>query len=100
MGDDFIDAGIRYKEFTIFFVPIYQYDFEWCGYVPGGEFYYDLSRQELSQLADVAQVRLPDEISLGFWKAWGGKLVLVLILIIYVGYFYLTHKNEPKGWRE
>jgi len=97
LNDDFIDAGIRYKEVVILFVPIHQYDFGWVGYISADSYsYYDLSRDDLLIFANAAQVQLPEKIRLSFWKAWGGKLVLVLILVIIIGYYKLTHKGGSK----
>ena len=96
LNDDFIDAGIRYKEFEILFLPIYQYDFGWIGYVADSDIYYDLGRADLLIFANAAQVQLPDEIKLGFWKAWGGKLILVLVLVVYVGYQIQRSKEESE----
>ena len=66
LNDDFIDAGIRYKEFEILFLPIYQYDFGWIGYVANSDIYYDLGSKDFLIIANAAQVRLPDEIKQGF----------------------------------
>ena len=97
LNDDFIDAGIRYKEVAVLFVPIHQYDFGWVGYIAAdSDSFYDLSREDLLIFANAAQVQLPDEIKLGFWKAWGGKLIILLVLVIYIGYHKLTSKEESE----
>ena len=67
LNDDFIDAGIRYKEVVILFVPIHQYDFGWVGYISADSYsYYDLSRDDLLIFANAAQVQLPEKIRLSF----------------------------------
>jgi len=89
------DPGIRYKQIEIFFLPILQYDFKYCGVVDGEkDSYLDFSKKELKELADIAHIKIPDSINLGFWKEWGGKIVLILLAVIYFGYRHYSSKLE------
>ena len=85
INDDYIDAGYRYKEFTVFFLPLWTYDYAWCGYIPNNPTsYYPLTKKQVVSYAQMASVTLPDTPDLGFWKEWGGKLVLGLIIVIFL----------------
>ncbi|MFM7710579.1 MAG: hypothetical protein ACKO5C_06650 [Ferruginibacter sp.] len=74
----FVDAGFRYKQVTIFFIPVWNYDIEWCGYISDA-YYVDLDRAKLEELSKSAGVNLPDDFPLSFWNKFGGKLVFVAV---------------------
>lgn len=89
-----IDAGIRYKQVTIFFIPVWNYDVAWCGAIRGDlDHYIDLSRDELQEAASTASITLPKEPTIPFWDAYGGKLVLGAIVI---ALFVFRRKSATK----
>lgn len=88
----YVDAGFIYKSVSIVYVPIWNYDFRWAGYLGADDTYLPIEEQELRDLAATAGVTLPatpDAVELPFWDRIGGKLVvggaiLVLVLILLV----------------
>jgi hypothetical protein len=80
----YIDAGYRYKHVSLFFVPVWNYGGEWCGYVGDSNRYLRLNKDELDVMAKAASVTLPEVPSLPFWDAYGGKLVILLIFGVIV----------------
>lgn len=74
-----VDAGFRYKQVTLFFVPVWNYDIKWCGYISDA-YYVDLDRTQLEQAAKTAGVKLPDDFPLSFWDKYGGKLVFIVLI--------------------
>ncbi|MBU3714628.1 MAG: hypothetical protein FGM46_06730 [Ferruginibacter sp.] len=87
------DAGYMYKQISIFFVPVWNFDEKWCGYI-SDKLYIDLSKSDLNQLAQKAGITLPEEYKLSFWERIGGKLVLLSILILYVIYKVFSSKKK------
>lgn len=77
----FVDAGIVYKQITVFFLPLWNYDVRWAGHIPNSSRYVDLTRSELEELATRANIALPQDPELPLWDRIGGKLVLVLLLV-------------------
>ena len=99
INNDYIDAGYRYKEITIFFLPLWTYDYAWCGYIPNNPTsYYPLTKKQVVSYAQMASITLPDTPELGFWTKWGGKLVLGLIIVIF--FIYGLSKHEPQTFEE
>jgi hypothetical protein len=103
VNNDYIDAGYCYKEITVFFIPLFQYDFEWCGYIPESSSYYSYSKSQIFEFAQMASISLPDHLELSFWTvsaelnfwtAWGGKSVLALILVMVILYHYFNSKVD------
>lgn len=76
------DAGYIYKTFNVFFVPIWVYDEHWCGYINDKAFY-PMTRDELERPARIAGIDLPYGSQVPFWDAWGGKLLIISILVSY-----------------
>jgi hypothetical protein len=87
----YVDAGMRYKQISIFFIPVWNYDQEWCGYI-SDKMYLDLSKEKLDELATAAHISLPSEFQVSFWDKIGGKLLLGALLIAY----FLYLKTQPK----
>ena len=89
-----VDAGYRYKQVTLFFIPIWNYDMEWCGYISDA-LYLDIDRAQLDQLSKAAGVQLPDDFPISFWDKYGGKLVFVgLFGVLLLFKSYSSNKNE------
>lgn len=88
----YFDAGYRYKQVSIFFIPVWNYDLNWCGYI-SDKYYLDLSKNQLGEYANLAQVALPDEPELDFWNKFGGKLLFLSVVIIYIMYSVYFKKD-------
>jgi len=95
----YLDAGVKYKVFELFWVPLYDYDHNWAGYVGTDDTYMSVSHDKLVELAQSAGVTLPDQPVIPFWDAWGGKLVaagLVLAFILYIFVFGRDEENQQE----
>ncbi len=80
-----VDVGYRYQQVTIFFVPVWNYNGTLCGYVGLEDQYLDLDRETLSGLAQLAGLDLPESPSLSAWDSYGGKAVILLVVLLYFG---------------
>jgi hypothetical protein len=81
----YVDAGMRYKQVSVFFIPVWNYDEQWCGYI-SDTMYLDLSKERLNELATAAKITLPSEFKISFWDKVGGKLLFIALLVAYVLY--------------
>ncbi len=93
----YVDVGYRYKQVAIFFIPIWNYDEKWCGYIGNDKTYLDMDRKDLSVLAEAASLKLPDEPVLPLWDSIGGKLLFLLILVLYFGYQWLDSSKKKEN---
>jgi hypothetical protein len=93
-GDKHFDLGYRFKQVTLFFIPVWNYAGTWCGSIPGDDsHFYDFSREQLENFANAANITLPAEASLGTWDSYGGKLLIGALALAY--FFYTRHtKNQ------
>ena len=94
-NSDYVDIGVKYSEIQIFFLPIWQYDMKYVAIIPNNsDSYYDLSNDEVMDLAKSASISIPpiSQVKLDFWTAWGGKMVLALLIALFV--LYVRRSDE------
>ncbi len=87
----YIDAGYIFKQVTIFFIPIWNYKGRWTGYVGNDSKFLELTKEELDNIASIANLKLPDSPSLPFWDYMGGKILAIFLVFMY---FIMTSKND------
>ena len=91
--ENYFDAGVIYKQITIFFLPLWNYDVRWTGYIDSDyyvelspeemqDFAVELSPEEMQDFAVVAEVSLSQAPALPFWDRYGGKLILLVLLAV------------------
>lgn len=93
----YVDPGYRYKQFKLFFVPVWNYGGKWCGYVGNSERYLDLHKQQLDELAAAVGMTLPESPALPFWDSYGGKLVLLsVVMLVFLYGRYARDSDAPQ----
>ena len=92
--DTYVDAGALYKTFTVFFVPLWNYDIRWVGYIGKSDEYLEFTQVELEELAAGANIELPQSPSLPFWDSYGGKLVF--LLVVFIGILIIAANSPSK----
>ena len=94
----YIDVGYRYKQFTVFFIPLWNYDGKWCGYIGSDEQYLDFSEKELREMTIEAGLSFPEGSPIGFWDRFGGKFLVLLIpvLLMIIGNFVPDKKENEE----
>lgn len=87
-GNDYhADLGVMYKQFSLFWVPIWNYgDYKFVLYVDKkiGNYdftYLDLGKEEMDFLRSNFG-GIPLEPELPFWDAYGGKLLLLVLIAL------------------
>lgn len=80
----YIDAGVVYKQIDIFYIPIWNYDIRWCGYIGSDDNYLEIDYETLSAFAEAANLTLPRKPPLPLKDSVGGKLLLGFILLAFI----------------
>lgn len=91
---EYVDAGYIYKQVTILFMPVWNYDGRWIGYIGSEDEYVPLEDGELLEIVELAGLELPDSPSLPFWDTVGGKILFVLLVLFYFGWKSRAAKKE------
>lgn len=95
-----IDAGYIYKQFRIFWVPVWNYDGRWCGLTRDAAKYYEIDKPTLDAIAKEAGISLPEEPSLPFWDAYGGKLVVGIGLLTLLTFQWANRRTSSQATAE
>lgn len=94
---DFIDLGYRYQQVTIFFIPIWNYNGKWCGYIGKDDYYWNLSKEDFLPYLSHYGLPMPDKPNIPFWDEIGGKLLMGFLLIGYIYFSYFAKKDENEN---
>jgi len=95
---EYIDIGYIYKNVSILFIPIWNYDGRLVGYINDQGSYLELTAQEVNVLAESAGVVIPDRPYLDEWNRFGGKLVFLFALIA-IGMHFLRKSKKTTDYR-
>jgi hypothetical protein len=78
---EYVDAGYMFKQVQIFWIPLWNYGGNYCGYVGKDDTYMEIPKAELDSMAAAAKVTLPESPSLGLWNSMGGKLIVGVLAL-------------------
>ncbi|WMX13443.1 MULTISPECIES: hypothetical protein [unclassified Aureispira] len=92
----YVDAGCIYKQVTILFIPVWNYDIRWCGYTGEDDSYVMMTKEELDVLAKEADITLPESPSLSFWHSIGGKLLFIVVIGGLIAYGIFSSDDEEE----
>jgi hypothetical protein len=96
----YVDAGCIYKQVSILFIPVWNYDIRWCGYTGDDGTYFEANKEQLDLMAKEANVVLPETPSLSFWHTIGGKLVFLIVIGGFIAYSVLSSDDEEEEEEE
>jgi|TARA_B100001971_G_C18172753_1_gene528156 hypothetical protein len=88
----YLDLGYRMQQITIFFIPIWNYNGKWCGYI-GSDSYY-LTTLDFDFISSAYGLSIPNKPKLPFWDEYGGKLLLGAILALYIYFSYFRKDDD------
>jgi len=97
----YVDLGYRFQQVNIFFVPVWNYNGQWCGYIGKDDMYIPMTEGDWSAFFDSQVFPLisyhglsfPDKPKLPFWDEYGGKLLIGIILALFLYFTYFV-KDE------
>lgn len=92
-----VDLGYRFKQVTVFFIPIYNYDEHWCGYLNEElDAYVPLSDEQARDIARSAGVTLPGQ-PIPDWDLWQGKLLVGAGVVAFLIYSLRKRKTAAEA---
>lgn len=75
-----IDVGYIWKQNTLLSLPIFNDNGHYIGYTGNDAQYIEFKKGELEDWTGKANITLPPNQSIPFWDAWGGKLLLIVLI--------------------
>ena len=96
------DLGIRYKQFCLFWIPLFNYgekQYVLFNKRKDDYVYVDLTYSDIEYLQEkYGSSLVPTNPEISFWNKWGGKILGVLIIII--GWFIFSLSSVEQGKRK
>ena len=95
--NQFLELGYFYKQFWILWIPLWNSDGEYCLTDAEATTIYQLTPEELDEIATAENISLAAN-PIPFWDKIGGKIVLLLVigLIIYGKFFGKDDEETPE----
>ena len=75
-----LDVGYLWSQNSFLVFPILNTDVRFVGYTGSDSQYIEFSEGELEDLTKKANIPMPQTPSMPFWDAWGGKLLLLVLI--------------------
>lgn len=91
----YFDLGILHEQFSIFGIPIWNYG-EKSYVLYKDDIYYELDEDWLDAFRE-ENVNIPMKPKLPFWDVYGGKLLVFLFLLAWVGYMIIKPETIENG---
>lgn len=91
-----MNFGLTFEQFSLFYVPIWNYgEVEYALYDDANQTIYSLEEEDVAFLKDEYGWELDENPSLSLWNRFGGKLILlVVILLVVVGWIWKNKENK------
>ena len=75
-----LDVGYLWSQNSFLVFPILNTDGRFVGYTGSDSQYIEFNEGELEDLTRKANIPMPQPPSIPFWDAWGGKLLLLVLI--------------------
>ncbi|MEP6789405.1 MAG: hypothetical protein ABJB40_13285 [Acidobacteriota bacterium] len=75
-----IDIGYTWKQNSLLFLPIFNDNGRYVAYTGSEAQYIEFKKGELEEWTAKANVTLSTNPSIPFWDAWGGKILLIVLI--------------------
>ena len=99
-GNQYLDVGYCYKQFQLIFIPVWNYNEHYCGYV-SDDTYTETTKEELLEISNILEVDTSwdnGEPKVPMTDRVWGKVGLVALILIFL--FYQMAKNKKQARHE
>jgi len=98
INDEHVNLGVMYKQFSIFWIPMWNYGETKYVFVNDKKnTYYDIAEGDIEMLKSDFNVDVPQDPVIGFWNKTGGKIIWgILILLAFFGFLTSGKENKDK----
>ena len=98
IDDTHVNLGVMYDQFSIFWVPIWNYGETKYVFINDKEnTYYDVTAEDIEILKTDFDVNIPEKPSIGFWNKTGGKLILGIVIAGAIFGWWITRKDDEEA---
>ncbi|MBT1701696.1 hypothetical protein [Chryseosolibacter indicus] len=91
----YADLGYVYKQLWFVWLPIWNYEGQYALIIKDKDVYFDISEDELKELAETHKIALPSN-PVGLWDKLGGKAIIILAIALGI-WAYVDKKNPAEN---
>ena len=84
---EYFDVGYVYHSYYLFFLPVWNFNGQWCGYLETPGHYAEVAEADLRTRAVAAGIELAARPRLPWWDRVGGKVACVALIAGLVLFF-------------
>ncbi|HTF80947.1 MAG TPA: hypothetical protein VL947_04465 [Cytophagales bacterium] len=96
----YLDVGYKYKQFWLLWIPVWNFDGEYCLMIKGKEdVFFETTPEELKIYQEKYKLDLPEN-PISFWNKIGGKLAIGLLAALAIYGMVGTSKKEEAAVEE
>jgi len=96
-GSDHVNLGVMYKQFSIFWIPVWNYgEARHVLINDKKDTYYELEDEDVEYLKTNFDVDVPEKASINFWNKIGGKLIWAVVLVIVIFGWRSKNKDDDE----
>ncbi len=94
-SNDPLNVGYRFEQINIIWIPIWNYEGEYCLVNDAEDMYYDLTEDEKAYLTETHQASFEGS-PLSLWDKMGGKAIILIILALILWGAIPSKKNKEE----
>ena len=95
-----VDFGISYEQFSLMWIPVWNYgSVEYAFIDKANKMIYDVTEEDADFLKEEFGIDISKSPQIGFWNAFGGKLIFGAIIAFFI-WSSLAGKKEEKEKEE
>jgi hypothetical protein len=98
IDDAHVNLGVMYEQFSIFWIPIWNYgETKYVLINDQEDTYWDVDTETIEQLRTEFNVDVPEKPSIGFWNKTGGKIIWIIVIAAAIAGWRLSRKDDDKA---
>ena len=98
VNDEHVNLGVMYKQFSIFWVPMWNYgETKYVLINDKKDTYFDLTPEEFEMLKTEFNVDVPKTPVIGFWNKTGGKIIWGALILAAIAGWWTSRKDDKES---
>jgi hypothetical protein len=90
-----VNLGVKYEQFSIFWVPMWNYgETKYVLVNDKEDTYWELDTETIEMLKTEFNVDVPQNPTIGFWNKIGGKIIWGLVILAAIAGWWSSRKDD------
>jgi len=95
VNDEHVNLGVMYKQFSIFWIPMWNYgETKYVLINDKKDTYFDLTPEDIQMMKTEWNVDVPQTASIGFWNRTGGKIIWGIVILAAIFGWWISRNDD------